>query len=78
MPESPITASMIYPACEIELNAMKRLSSVWRMAKRLAMVILNTMTMPRRYCHCSNNTPKTCIRIEQSAKAAAPLDTTER
>ena len=40
----PITASMIYPACEMDEKAMKRFRSVCRMAKRLATVIESIVT----------------------------------
>ena len=48
------------------------------MAKRLAMVMDNTMTINNRYCQYSTMGANTFIKMAHNAKAAAPLLTTER
>ena len=74
----PMTASMMYPACEMDEKARKRLRCCCRMAKRLATVMLSTMTIQSRVCHSSTIGAKTFISTVISAKAAAAFETTDR
>ena len=73
-----MTASMIYPACEIDENAMNRFSSLWRIAMRFAMVIERTMSMFIICCHCCASGAKTFMSSTASVNAAAPLEMTLR
>ena len=73
-----ITASIIYPACDILLYAMKRFMLSCRMANMLATVMVNTITMLSIRAQRSAIGAKTFVRILMSAKAAAPFDMTDR
>ncbi len=74
----PMTASMMYPACEMDEKAMKRLRSFCRMAKRFATVMLDTVTIQSSVCHCSVIGANTFTSTVSSTNAAAPFETTER
>ena len=70
--------SMIYPACDILLNAIKRFKLLWRMANRLAMVMVATMTTHSISLHWAVMEPNTLTKMAISAKAAAPFEITDR
>ena len=71
--------SMMYPACDTEENARKRLMLRWRMAKRLPTVMVR---MIRAYSIHSQTwlymLPNACASTHMNAKAAAPLEITLR
>ena len=73
-----MTASRIYPACEMDEKAMKRLRSLCRMAKRLATVMLSTVTIQSSVCHSRTIGAKTFTSTVSRTNAAAPFETTDR
>ena len=74
----PMTASRMYPACEIDEKARKRLRLRCRMAKRLATVMLSTVSAQSTVCHSPTIGAKTLTSTVSSTKAAAPFETTDR